>query len=573
MPDPVSPRARRIWRLTRRFPGAPSDALSTVRRPMTGIVVILRCRRRRRGGAVWLARVLRAELARDRVESAEQLAGRNAEIDRRLVGMTETMDRRFGELDTKVDRRLGEMDVKVDRRLAGMTETSTRIHERLGKVDEATAQMNERAKDFQRFEQLLRPPKARGGVGELLLKQLLADVLPAEKFSLQYGFSSGERVDAVIRLDGVLIPIDAKFPLDNFQRVIDADDDAGPRGPCQGVRAGREGPHRRDRREVHPARRGHVRVRVHVPARRGRLLRARLQPDRRRRQPGRPRAEAEGVPGLAEHLLHVPAHPRPGLQGPADRGARARGHGLRRRPQPRLRPLQGGLRRGRQAPGQRADEVRGVGAAPSRFEAKLERASESELPRARRSSSPSFRARSTPRSQASTARFRSYTRGKGRFRGIQLVLPVARGRAARPRRAPAPGLVAGAALRGRGADASPPGSCSSPPRCSSSSSSPWRSRTGGRSTRRRSSSSRSSRPRWPPLSGSPSPRARGRESLRRGASRPQRIRELEVLGAIARLSSQPGPWSRSAATSSPRQRRPSAPTRQSCSSTTRSTGA
>jgi DNA recombination protein RmuC len=165
-------------------------------------------------GAVWLVRALRGELS-----------GRSAEIDRRLAGMTETMDRRFGDLDTKVDRRLAELDVRVDGRLAGMTETSTKIHERLGKVDEATAQMNERAKDFQRFEQLLRPPKARGGVGELMLKQLLADVLPAEKFTLQHGFRSGERVDAVIQLDGMLIPIDAKFPLDNFRRVVEAPDD------------------------------------------------------------------------------------------------------------------------------------------------------------------------------------------------------------------------------------------------------------------------------------------------------------------------------------------------------------
>ncbi|MGH3041587.1 MAG: DNA recombination protein RmuC, partial [Gaiellaceae bacterium] len=166
-------------------------------------------------GAVWLVRVLRGELT-----------GRNVEIDRRLAGMTETMDRRFGDLDTKVDRRLGELDVKVDRRLAGMTETSARIHERLGKVDEATAQMNERAKEFQRFEQMLRPPKARGGVGELLLANLLADILPAARFDLQHGFRGGERVDAVIRLDDALIPVDAKFPLDNFQRFVEATDDA-----------------------------------------------------------------------------------------------------------------------------------------------------------------------------------------------------------------------------------------------------------------------------------------------------------------------------------------------------------
>jgi DNA recombination protein RmuC len=176
-------------------------------------------------GAIWLVRVLRAELTGLRAESADQLAGRNSEIDRRLEGMTATMDRRFGELDTKVDRRLGELDLRVDSRLAGVTETSTKIHERLGKVDEATAQMNERAKDFQRFEQLLRPPKARGGVGELMLERLLADVLPASKFSTQHTFRSGERVDAVIRLDGMLIPIDAKYPQDNFQRFVEADDD------------------------------------------------------------------------------------------------------------------------------------------------------------------------------------------------------------------------------------------------------------------------------------------------------------------------------------------------------------
>ena len=172
-------------------------------------------------GAAWL----RGQLHALRSDSAEQLAGRNAEMDRRLAGMTETMDRRFGELDTKVDRRLGEMDVKVDWRLAGMTETSTKIHERLGKVDEATAQLNERAKDFQRFEQMLRPPKARGGVGEQLLANLLADILPAGRYELQYGFRSGERVDAVIRLEDALVPVDAKFPLDNFQRFVAADDD------------------------------------------------------------------------------------------------------------------------------------------------------------------------------------------------------------------------------------------------------------------------------------------------------------------------------------------------------------
>ena len=119
------------------------------------------------GGLVWLARVLRRELAALRVastaeltalrsDSAAQLAQRTAEVDRRLAGLSET-----------VDRRLADLDQKVDRRLESATKTTTAIHERLGKVDAAAVQMLDRAKDLARLEQALRPPKARGGFGEL----------------------------------------------------------------------------------------------------------------------------------------------------------------------------------------------------------------------------------------------------------------------------------------------------------------------------------------------------------------------------------------------------------------------
>jgi DNA recombination protein RmuC len=86
--------------------------------------------------------------------------------------------------------------------------------------------MLERARDLAKLEQALRPPKARGGFGELLLANLLADTFPADKYALQHGFKGGERVDAVIRLDRALVPVDAKFPLDNFHRVLEAESDA-----------------------------------------------------------------------------------------------------------------------------------------------------------------------------------------------------------------------------------------------------------------------------------------------------------------------------------------------------------
>ncbi|MFN2629297.1 MAG: DNA recombination protein RmuC [Gaiellaceae bacterium] len=145
--------------------------------------------------------------------SHAQLAERNSDVDRRLQGVIETMDRRLGELDTKVDRRL-----------AATGQTANQIHEELGKMTSATAEMISRAKDLGRLEQALRPPKARGGFGELLLENLLRDRLPPTAYDLQYGFKSGERVDAVIRVDR-LVPIDAKFPLDNFERMSAAQEE------------------------------------------------------------------------------------------------------------------------------------------------------------------------------------------------------------------------------------------------------------------------------------------------------------------------------------------------------------
>jgi DNA recombination protein RmuC len=152
--------------------------------------------------ALWLPRVL------DR-----QLSARNAEVDGRLEAITATMDRRLGELDTKVDRRLEHASRQTNA-----------IHKQLGAVGQATEQLAVHAKELGQLQQILRPPKARGGFGELLLANLLADRLPPTAYALQYGFAGGERVDAVIKVDRI-VPIDSKFPLDNFERMVASDND------------------------------------------------------------------------------------------------------------------------------------------------------------------------------------------------------------------------------------------------------------------------------------------------------------------------------------------------------------
>jgi DNA recombination protein RmuC len=146
-------------------------------------------------------------------------------IEARLGTAEERLDRRLSELHEGFDRRLEGLDGRLLSSQQSAGQTATQIVERLGKLDGTAAQMLQKAADLGRLEQALRPPKARGGVGEMMLANLLRDMLPPDAYRLQHTFRSGERVDAVVRVDK-LVSVDAKFPLDNFERLVNADGDA-----------------------------------------------------------------------------------------------------------------------------------------------------------------------------------------------------------------------------------------------------------------------------------------------------------------------------------------------------------
>jgi DNA recombination protein RmuC len=100
------------------------------------------------------------------------------------------------------------------------TESFGHIQSSLGRLTEASRHMEEVGKNIAGLSDILRAPKFRGGIGELLLGDLLSQILSPEHYKLQYSFSSGERVDAVIILKVGMVPVDAKFPLESFQRMI-----------------------------------------------------------------------------------------------------------------------------------------------------------------------------------------------------------------------------------------------------------------------------------------------------------------------------------------------------------------
>ena len=113
----------------------------------------------------------------------------------------------------------------VGQRLDEAQRAVTEVHGQLGTLTEATRRMEEVGRDIAGLERILRAPKIRGGFGEILLERMLGEILPPDAYRLQHGFRSGDKVDAAIVVAGRLVPVDSKFPLENFRRLLEEPDE------------------------------------------------------------------------------------------------------------------------------------------------------------------------------------------------------------------------------------------------------------------------------------------------------------------------------------------------------------
>jgi DNA recombination protein RmuC len=114
----------------------------------------------------------------------------------------------------------------IGARLDAATKVVGDVQGSLGTLQEATRRVVEIGREIQGLEQVLKSPKMRGGLGETLLERLLDEMLPREHWMTQHGFRSGEKVDAAIRIGERIVPVDAKFPLENFRRMLAEPDEA-----------------------------------------------------------------------------------------------------------------------------------------------------------------------------------------------------------------------------------------------------------------------------------------------------------------------------------------------------------
>ncbi len=146
----------------------------------------------------------------------EQMNELNRTVDKKIGETSRSISESMRDQRNESQKVAGESQRLVDqflREIKSVTEKVTR-------VEETGKQMVGFADQLQGLQDMLKNPKQRGVLGEYYLETLLKNVLPPGSFQMQYAFKDGEIVDAIVRIKDKIIPVDSKFSLENYNRVI-----------------------------------------------------------------------------------------------------------------------------------------------------------------------------------------------------------------------------------------------------------------------------------------------------------------------------------------------------------------
>ena len=146
------------------------------------------------------------------------------ELNRTVAGLKDSLQVTVAD---RLDRSQTLMKDSVEKQLSESARLIADVSNRLTKLDETNRRVIDVTDELKTLQNVLLNPKQRGGVGEYYLDTVLGNVLPPGVYETQYSFKDGQIVDAVIKLDkNRLIPIDSKFSLENYNRLIEAKDKA-----------------------------------------------------------------------------------------------------------------------------------------------------------------------------------------------------------------------------------------------------------------------------------------------------------------------------------------------------------
>ena len=172
-------------------------------------------------GMAGLLFVINARMSELRQRSSVDLLKTDVvELGRTVQQLSQTMS-------DKLERSNTQVQTSVHKQLSESAKLVADVTQRLTKLDETNRRVVDVATELKTLQNVLANPKQRGVFGEFYLESVLENVLPPNQYQMQYGFKDGLIVDAVVVLDkGKILPIDSKFSLENYNRMVNAADKA-----------------------------------------------------------------------------------------------------------------------------------------------------------------------------------------------------------------------------------------------------------------------------------------------------------------------------------------------------------
>lgn len=124
-----------------------------------------------------------------------------------------------------LNQNMNSMSERIDVTNQAISQRLDKAAQVISEVTRELGTMSQIGSQLSNFQEFLKSPKLRGGLGEQGLKDMLAQTFPHELYKMQHKFRNGQTVDAAIKIDAGIIPVDAKFPLENFNRILNAKSD------------------------------------------------------------------------------------------------------------------------------------------------------------------------------------------------------------------------------------------------------------------------------------------------------------------------------------------------------------
>jgi len=156
-------------------------------------------------------------------KEAPQETGAEKILQENINHLSDNVIKLKDQLQQQIDTKLSKNQESVDRQLQASTQLVKDVTERLTKLDETNKRVVSVADDLKQLQNVLQNPKQRGVLGEFYLEQILQNMLPPNSYELQHKIATGSVVDAAIFLDDKILPIDSKFSLENYNRILESE--------------------------------------------------------------------------------------------------------------------------------------------------------------------------------------------------------------------------------------------------------------------------------------------------------------------------------------------------------------